>query len=131
MSSKRTDAAFAGLRRGLGVILTLVIVVCGWCHGVLYVEGASMEPALHPGDVIVYRRYGASPRVGRLAVFEHRAALVVHRVIGTMADGALRTRGDANDTLDRDPVMPEAIRGEVVLVVPSGRLIHHLAGAVP
>ena len=131
MSSKRTDSAFAGLRRGLGVILTLVIVSCGWCHGVLYVEGGSMEPALHPGDVIVYRRYGAAPRVGRLAVFEHNAALVVHRVIGVTTDGGLRTRGDANGTVDREPVMSDAVRGEVVFVVPSGRLAQYLAGAVP
>lgn len=88
-----------------------------------------MEPALHAGDVIVYRRVGATLDQGDLVVFEHRGTLVVHRVAGVLRTGALRTRGDANDVMDAEPVPPDAIRGEVALTVPAGRVAAALAEA--
>lgn len=94
----------------------------------VYVEGASMEPALWAGDLIVYRRVGMVPDRGDLIVFEHGGTLVVHRVAGLLRDGSVRTRGDANDTLDASPVDKEDLRGEVLLVVPAGRLATGLAG---
>lgn len=88
-----------------------------------------MEPALHAGDLIVYRRTGAILTQGDLVVFEHRGTLVVHRVVGVLKDGAVRTRGDANDVVDAEPVPAAAVRGEVALTVPAGRLIASLAEA--
>jgi signal peptidase I len=131
MSNKPTDAPYARLRRGLGLTLGLVMLACAWCHGVLYVEGGSMMPSLHPGDVIVYRRYGAMPRASELAVFEHRGSVVVHRVAALLRDGRIRTRGDANGSVDFEPVDPEAVVGTVVLVVPTGRLAGRLVASAP
>jgi signal peptidase I len=131
MPSKPADARYAVTRRVLGAILGLVVIACGWCHGVLYVEGGSMQPALDAGDVIVYRRYGAAPRAGELVVFEHRGGLVVHRVAAVMRDGRLRTRGDANSSLDGEPVDADSVRGTVALVVPSGRLVSRLVASAP
>lgn len=127
MPSKHTDTRYLGARRAAGMLLALVLVACGWTHGVLYVEGGSMEPALSAGDVLVYRRHGIRLERGDLVLFEHRGALVVHRVAGTLRGGRLRTRGDANDSLDVTPVEPGAVRGEVVLVVPSGALAERVA----
>lgn len=90
-----------------------------------------MWPALHPGDVIVYRRYGAMPSVGELVVFEHGGSLVVHRVAALTRGGSLRTAGDANDAIDGEPVDRDAIAGTVVLVVPAGRLAGHLVASAP
>lgn len=88
-----------------------------------------MEPALHAGDLIVYRRTGAALTQGDLVVFEHRGTLVVHRVAGVLRDGALRTRGDANDVVDAEPVPASAVRGEVALTVPAGAVVASLAEA--
>lgn len=109
------------------VLLAAVIVIVGWTHGVLYVEGASMEPALSPGDIIVYRRIGVQLARRDMVVFEHRETLVVHRVAGVLRGGRLRTRGDANETFDAVPVELHDVQGEVVLVLPSGKLAVRLA----
>lgn len=108
-------------------LLAAVIVLVGWTHGVLYVEGASMSPALSPGDIIVYRRMGVRLAQRDLVVFEHDGTLVVHRVAGLLRGGRLRTRGDANATLDPLPVDRANVRGEVVFVVPSGKAATGLA----
>jgi signal peptidase len=89
-----------------------------------------MMPALAPGDLIVYRRAGLELERGGLVVFEHEGGLVVHRIAGLLRDGALRTRGDANESLDASPVSAEDIRGEVLLVLPAGKVVHRLAGFV-
>lgn len=127
MQSKPTDQRGARLRSIAEVVLAIVLVALGWTYGVLYVEGGSMEPTLHAGDLIVYRRTGAMLAEGDLVVFEHRGSLVVHRVAGVLRDGALRTRGDANDTIDAEPVSASAVRGEVVLTVPTGGMVASLA----
>ncbi|MRR11615.1 signal peptidase I, partial [bacterium] len=81
------------------LLLAGVLVALGWTHGFVYVEGASMEPALSPGDLALYRRTAPDLRRGDLVLFEHEGGLVVHRVAGVQRNGALRTRGDANTTL--------------------------------
>lgn len=85
-----------------------------------------MAPALHPGDIVVYKRVGVVLARGELAVFEHRGSLVIHRVVGVQRDGSLRTRGDANESIDLDPIGAEAIKGEVVAVLPLGRALAHV-----
>jgi len=129
MPSRLTDRGGARLRSIAEAVLALLLVALGWTHGVLYVEGGSMEPVLHAGDLIVYRRTGAVLAEGDLVVFEHRGSLVVHRVAGVLRDGALRTRGDANDAVDAEPVSASAVRGEVVLTVPAGGMMASLADA--
>lgn len=86
-----------------------------------------MEPALFAGDLAIYARRGITCRRGDLVLFEHDGGLVVHRVAGTQRDGSLRTRGDANESLDALPVEEDAVRGKVVLVLPMGRVASRLA----
>jgi len=119
---------YAALRRVSGAALAAVLIACGWCYGVLFVEGGSMAPAVRAGDVVVYRR--VTPRLARddLVVFQHGGSLVVHRVAGVLRGGRLRTRGDANRSIDALPVEPADVRGEVVLVVPVGAAASRLAG---
>lgn len=86
-----------------------------------------MEPALYPGDLIVYRKGADTPNNGDLVVFEHRESLVVHRVAALLRDGTLKTRGDANESVDSEPVAAGDVRGEVLLILPAGRAVHALA----
>jgi len=127
MQSKPADARFQTLRRISGAALAAVLVACGWCYGILFIEGGSMEPAVSAGDFVVYRRVAIGPDQGDLVVFEHGGTLVVHRVAGLLRDGSIRTRGDANRFADMLPVEETAVRGEVVLVLPSGALASRLA----
>jgi signal peptidase I len=127
MPSRHTDARFRVARRVAGFLLALVIVATGWTHGVLSVQGGSMEPALHAGDLVVYQRRSARVRAGDMVLFEHGDALVVHRVAAVLRDGRLRTYGDANRSLDVDPVEPQSVRGRIVAVVPTGALVARLA----
>jgi len=117
------------LRRIAGTLLALVTLALGWSHGVLYVEGGSMQPSLYPGDLIVYRRIGHEPVRGDLVVFRHDGALVVHRVVRIASDGALTMRGDANRTSDSSPVSPDDVRGTVLAVLPAGRAAARLVAA--
>lgn len=120
MPSSRTRDSWGLARRTAGVASVLLAGVLLWAYGVLFVEGGSMEPALHAGDVLVFRRSSAGLCGGDLVVFEHRDALVVHRVVATLTDGTIRTQGDANRSVDAEPVTQGAVRGEVVAVVPVG-----------
>lgn len=131
MPNSPTDTRFGLVRRALGLGALGVLITCAWCHGVLFVEGGSMRPALRPGDVVVFRRVGRAPSIGDVAVFEHDSTLVVHRVVGVTRGGALCTRGDANDGPDPGAVQPEQLRGRVVLVVPSGSVVEHLVARTP
>jgi signal peptidase I len=108
--------------------LAALIVIAGWSHGFLTIEGGSMMPVLHPGDVVLYKRVAVSLVRGDLAVFEHGGSLVIHRVAGVERDGSVRTRGDANAAIDLDPVGAEAIKGEVVAVIPLGHALLRVTG---
>jgi signal peptidase len=127
MPSSRTDDRFRWPRRVAEWLLAGMMVAAGWTHGFVYVEGASMQPALTPGDLLVYRRHQPRLEHGELVVFEHEGSLVVHRVVGVFRDGSLRTKGDANERLDADPIAEDAVRGEVVLVIPCGSAAARLA----
>jgi len=87
-----------------------------------------MEPALYPGDLIVYRRIGHEPLRGDLVVFRHDGSLVVHRVVRVYEDGSLTMRGDANTSSDASPVDGDDVRGTVLAVVPMGCIAERLVG---
>ncbi|MBN2839487.1 MAG: signal peptidase I [Coriobacteriia bacterium] len=129
MPNSSADGWHAWLRRLTGTLLALVIVALGWSHGVLYVEGGSMQPSLFPGDLIVYRRIGHQPVRGDLVVFRHDGALVVHRVVRVDDDGSLTMRGDANQSSDTAPVDADDVRGTVLAVLPAGRAAALLVSA--
>jgi signal peptidase I len=131
MPSNRTDRRFLAFRRVAEAGLVAVALVAAATHGILLVQGGSMEPSVSSGDVIVYRRGATALEAGDLVVFEHRDALVVHRVAALLRDGALRTRGDANSVADVVPVEAAAVRGEVRIVLPTAAVASRLAGLTP
>lgn len=127
MPNRPTDRRHAWLRVGAEILLAAVLLVIACTHGVVFVEGGSMEPTLCAGDLIVYRRVQITSDRGDLVIFRHGGTLVVHRVAATLRDGSLRTAGDANECLDAEPVQGDDVCGEVVAVVPAGRLAVRLA----
>lgn len=114
--------------------IAVVGIVAGLVWGVavtwqpVRVVGMSMHPALHAGDLALVRR-GSGARVGQIALLVapgHGA--VLHRVVGVAPDGAVRTRGDANPTDDREQTPAWAVTGRVTLVVPIGRTLERWQG---
>jgi len=109
----------------LGVVAGMLWLAVAFTHGVAVVGGGSMQPVLHSGDVVVYRRGAQGVAVGDLVVFTHPewSGGVVHRVVSISRDGSLVTRGDANEVEDSQPVSRDRVRGIAVVVVPSGQAI--------
>ncbi|MCL4079254.1 signal peptidase I [Coriobacteriia bacterium Es71-Z0120] len=121
-SGERASAVF--VRRALGAVALVVWALVLTRYGATVVRGSSMEPALVPYDVAVYRRGPVSIRVGDAVLFEHDGwpGGVIHRVRAVLPGGLLRTQGDANPAPDRDPVPRSQVRGVVCAVVPIGRV---------
>ncbi len=88
----------------------------------LRVTGASMLPAVWPGDVItVQRRSWPDLRPGQIVLFRRDDRLVAHRVL-SMSDGRLITKGDSLVAVD-PPVEESEIIGQVVWISRGGRTV--------
>lgn len=133
-------AGFLRLVRGLVVGPVLLVVMVGMLVAclsrlsgdgrpslfgfqMLVVTSGSMEPTLSPGDLVIVDHDSAVHSIGDVVVFRRGAEmLVTHRIVNIekLADGSTRyvTRGDANDSVDVDPVESDAVIGEVVTSVP-------------
>lgn len=87
---------------------------------IVFVTGASMEPALRKGDICIVLK-GLTVTEGDMVLYRRPPNRpTIHRVIRVTDDGSLVTQGDANLIPDFDTVKPEQIIGPVVIVVPIG-----------
>jgi signal peptidase I len=116
-------------RPGVAAALLSYALIAGVClislrwYEPIRVSGDSMRPALHAGDMVLVAR-GHRPLQGRIALLEGDGGrLVLHRIVGTNSDGSVRTKGDANDSIDPEAVQASSVRGTVVVVIPVGRLL--------
>jgi signal peptidase len=106
--------------------VTLVICLGGWllfapaelggATRYAVVEGASMEPALQRGDLVLVRG-GGDPGVGDVVLYRDPAlgVRVLHRVI-RVENGRLLVQGDANDFVD--DARPSEVVGSLWISVP-------------
>src|SRR5271157_314954 len=89
----------------------------------LKVTGASMIPAIWPGDVItVRRREMAELQPGQIVLYRREGVLVAHRIRCVRGD-LLTTRGDSLEC-DDPPITESDIVGQVVYLVRNGRRVH-------
>ena len=109
--------------------LTVVAVVCAWAvlappelgGSTRYVilEGTSMEPSLHAGDLALVR---ARETVGKgdVVLYEHPklGAHVLHRIVRE-SDGRFTLKGDDNDFLDGVRPSNDEVLGKLWVAVPS------------
>ena len=111
------------MTRATAAAATVLVAVAAAALDLTLVAGASMEPALHVGDVVVSAPW-FEPSTGDVVVFDTGGGgRIVHRVVHVRPDGALVTRGDANHHADLDGVRPRHVRGVAVAVLPFGRLL--------
>ena len=101
---------------------------------VALVDGQSMRPAFHPGDLVVGVR-PVSLRRGDVVLFHERSQnrYVIHRIVEVRGRD-ITTRGDNNPPAVTETVTPDRIEAKVVLRMPwIGRGIlwmqKHLRGA--
>lgn len=110
----------------------LAVLFCFFC-GFLplrptVIATGSMQPAIAPGDLVLTMAADAgSLRPGDIIGFRQEGAVVVHRIDRIEMQGGdpvFRTRGDANNDLDGEPVGSREVIGRVVLIIPgAGRPI--------
>lgn len=83
-------------------------------------DGISMEPKLHPGDLVIVREAPVY-RVGDVAAYrsDNLGRVVLHRIIRVDSGGYV-FRGDNNDFIDQDRPRADEILGKKWLVIPGG-----------
>lgn len=130
--------------RLLGVGLTLVVLVgvlpfvafavpqvVGANHGFVVLSD-SMAPTINAGDAVIVDSVDpASIEEGDVITFQRSADLLVtHRVIGVAQDGGLtfETKGDNNEDPDPQPIGPDQVVGEVMIVLPLVGYVVNFAG---
>lgn len=103
---------------------SLAPLLIGWRPSV--VISGSMAPRIDTGDVVLVAPLTEPPRRGQVLLLREPLAptgQVLHRVVRVDADGRLRTKGDANPSVDSDLHSPQDVLGMARLVVPAaGRL---------
>lgn len=86
------------------------------------VSGASMEPAISKGSLVIVRpTLPAVLTVGDVVTYQHRGRTLTHRISAIEEFGDARvftTKGDANDVVDPEPVAFDDRAGLLVAHVP-------------
>lgn len=111
---------------GLGLLVAVALVVVAlplaskgeWRT----IQTGSMEPHVSPGDVVLLAPSAVTPEVGDVVAFPDPLQPdrdVLHRVVSFDEQGALVTKGDANDVDDPWTVAPSQVIGTEVVSIPK------------
>ncbi len=132
MSGRKPDPDFAAasdpgvLRLGSPGLAGLIREVLARGSSVrLRAGGASMQPCLRDGDILLIGAPARPLKTGDVAAFTAPpdGALLIHRLIG-VRDGSLRFKGDGVRFVD-PPVRGEDVLGIVLFVERSGRKVRY------
>lgn len=119
--------------RGFGLVVAVTALLALWLLllaprglggpvSVIWVQGTSMEPALHGGDLAIVYEQDAYD-VGDIVAFEiPEGGVVIHRVIEAGPD-SYHFRGDNRDRPDPWVLPGNDVVGRQVLAVPGGARI--------
>jgi signal peptidase len=112
------------------IITSVVSVLIIWfavgifpVHPVMIATG-SMSPVIYAGDIVIIAKSSEKNfEIGDIIEFRKSNNVnVVHRIVAINNSGDQKTyttKGDANDSIDTDPVIPENVVGKVVYTVPK------------
>ena len=87
----------------------------GMYYGVII--SGSMSGTIEVNDMIFAFKQDEY-KVDDIITFKHGKSLTTHRIVDITDEGFI-TKGDANNTEDKEPVKAEDIVGKVVLVIPK------------
>lgn len=124
-----------------GAFLLLLVAAAMWVVGLPWATGStpltvlsrSMEPTLTVGTLVVVQPVEPSEvRIGDVITFRTaEQQLITHRVVAvtmsTTGGTTFRTRGDANGSIDEEPVTAAQVRGRVWYSIP---FVGHLNSAI-
>lgn len=89
------------------------------------VTSGSMEPGIDPGDVVMVDVGEKRPEVGDVITFKPQdssSVFITHRIVsvrgGDKSPAEFVTKGDANPSIDLEPVLTNQVVGAVVAVIP-------------
>ena len=111
--------------RDLPLILLAIIIIC-MVTGfgpikLIGIESPSMTPSINKGDaVIIDKTYNKDKlKVNDVIAYKDKDdKIIVHRIININRDGTFITKGDMNNTSDREYVKKDQIQGKVILTIP-------------
>lgn len=116
-------------------LVALPVVLPALGHQVYVVQGASMQPAISLGSIVVVHAVDPTTvRVGEVVTFRlPQGTIVTHRVTAITSDGALafHTKGDASPTADPMPVPASALVGGVEYSVPGVGFVMYVLDSTP
>ena len=93
--------------------------------GYVLVTGASMQPTLHGGDLVLTREQ-SHYQVGDVVAFRvpksepAEGAMLIHRIVGGSADEGFLMQGDNKDSRDPWHPRPQDIVGKKWFSIPGG-----------
>lgn len=104
------------------LLVILIILVSGiWKYQMIAIASNSMTPTFEKGDAVIFEKVGKEDiEEGDIIVFRKGNILVSHRVVNTKEISFKTyyiTKGDANKSLDANPVSQDEVLGVVKRVV--------------
>ncbi|MBN1643530.1 MAG: signal peptidase I [Dehalococcoidales bacterium] len=112
-------------------IAGLLFVYASPDYGFYYVKTGSMKPAINPGDIVITGPVGGwltgELEVGKVITYMQGDVMVTHRIVKIREDGALTTKGDANEDPDPLTVLPHNVDGIYMFKIP---LVGYISGFV-
>jgi len=119
----------------IGLMVILAALLWGFRpfgYEILIVQSGSMEPSCPVGSLVYIKPVDAAElKTGDIITFELGGGLRgTHRITAVTEENgslAFRTKGDANDMEDSNPVAPKDIVGKVTLTIPKlGYLVTYI-----
>lgn len=124
------------LRKILDIALTALIIIAIACNMYVIVAkkithrlqpavfgyssavvvSGSMADTINVNDLVIVKEQ-SEYEIGDIISFESDGSVVTHRIVGE-ENGAFITKGDANNTEDKNAVSGDKIIGRVALIVP-------------
>jgi signal peptidase I len=128
MAPRRRRGLVLALLGGVPLLASAAFLLLASVHSTRMV-GASMEPRLHAGDLVVTRPHG-SYRVGEVVLYRNGKdlGLVLHRIV-EVRDGRYSFKGDSNQFGDGPGQPRSAIVGAEWLRIPNGAVVPFALGA--
>ena len=127
MAKKIISRILTGLLVALAVVLVIPMLPIPGNFQMKVVQSGSMEPAIKTGSVVLIKSF-SNYKVGDIITFEGnfkdakgKKIPTTHRIVDAKVDvGAIsyQTKGDANDSIDRNLISSNKIIGKVLVSVP-------------
>ncbi len=108
---------------GLFAVIVLAVAASHSNYRVMVVMSGSMEPYIRAGDVVIVGPAGPEDiDVGDVIAYASPSGVILHRLVNVIEgdDGGVLYvfKGDANPVEDPEPLPPEAIVGEMRVLIP-------------